>query len=167
MGGQMTELDTQRVKRRQHVLRMLLHGVVGIIGIRLCSIALAAASPIDPDHTQAAGKQRCGKLDPVLAGEIAVDEGDGDVAFSPFPPAQLDLARLQPWHDGRYLFRPAVGEAPGGVGATGSADATAPWIKRSVASGELASTVPLVTKSTTSAGYSTGLSVWMKCPVSV
>ena len=37
---------------------------------------------------------------------------------------------------------------------------------RSVPSGDEVSTVPLVTKSTTSAEYSTGLSVWMKCPVS-
>src|SRR3954447_7136485 len=64
-----------------------------------------------------------------------------------------------------YLFRPAVGDAPGGVGATGNVETTAPLIMRSVPSGELASTVPLVTKSNTSAEYSTGLSVWMKRPV--
>ena len=57
-----------------------------------------------------------------------------------------------------YLFRPAVGDAPGGVGATGNADTTAPLIIRSVPSGELVSTVPLVTKSTTSTANSTGLS---------
>ena len=65
-----------------------------------------------------------------------MDEDDGDVASSPFPPAQLDLARLHPWHDRPYLFRPAVGAAPGGVGATGSAETTAPLIMRSVPSGE-------------------------------
>ena len=42
-----------------------------------------------------------------------------------------------------------MGEAPDGVGATGSADTTAPRIMRSIASGELVSIVPLVTKSTT------------------
>src|SRR5882762_1693058 len=166
MRSEMAELDIQRVERRQHVLCMLLHGVVGVVGIRLWPVAFAAAAPVHADHAQAAGKHRCGKLDPVLAGEIAVDEDDGDVASSPFSPTQLDLARLQPCHDRLYLFRPAVGDAPGGVGATGSADTTAPRIMRSVASGEVVSTEPLVTKSTTSTGYSTGLSVWMKCPVS-
>ena len=85
-----------------------------------------------------------------------MDEDDGDVAFTPFPPAQLDLSRLQPWHDGSYLFRPAVGDAPAGVGATGNADTTAPLIIRSIASGELVSIVPLVTKSTTSTGTPPG-----------
>ncbi len=79
---------------------------------------------------------------------------------------------LAPQHKMRMMdlrhaaLQPAVGEAPAGVGATGSADTTAPRIMRSIASGELVSIVPLVTKSTTSTGYSTGLSVWMKCPVS-
>src|SRR5438034_7944251 len=54
-----------------------------------------------------------------------------------------------------YLFRPAVGAAPAGVGAAGNADTTAPLIMRSVPRGELVSTVPLVTKSTTSTGNST------------
>jgi hypothetical protein len=73
---------------------MLLHGVIGIVGSRLWPIAFAASTPVEPDHAQASGKQRCGKFDPVLAGKVAVDEDDGDVASSPFSPAQLDLARL-------------------------------------------------------------------------
>src|SRR5258705_12826606 len=109
MGGKMTELDVQRVERRQHVLSVLLHGVVGIVGMRLWPIAFATAAPVDPDYAQAAGKHRCGKLDPVFAGEIAVDEDDGDVASSPFSPTQLDLARLQSWHDRPiYSGRPSA-----------------------------------------------------------
>jgi hypothetical protein len=100
MGGKMAKPDIERVERCQHVLSMLLHGVIGIVGIRLWPIAVAAAAPVEPDHTQASGKQRCGKFDPILAGKVAVDEDDRDVASSPFSPAQLDVARLQPCHDG-------------------------------------------------------------------
>src|ERR1700676_696954 len=109
MGGKMTKLDLQRVERRQHVLGMLLHGVIGIVSIRLWPIAFATAAPVDPDHAQAARNQRCGKLNPDLAGEIPVDEDDGDVASSPFSPTQLDLARLQPCHDSStYSGRPSA-----------------------------------------------------------
>src|SRR4051812_21023661 len=96
MRGKMAELDFESIERRYHVFSMLLHGVVGIVGIRCWSIAFAATAPIDANHTQFAGKPQCGKFDPILAGEIAMDEDDGDVTFSPFSPAQLDLVRLQP-----------------------------------------------------------------------
>src|SRR6516164_8988682 len=43
-----------------------------------------------------------------------------------------------------YLLRPAVGEDPAGVGASGNADTAAPLIMRSVPRGELVSTTPLV-----------------------
>src|SRR5712671_2521989 len=120
MRREMAELDIQSVERSQHVLCMLLHGVVGIVSIRLWPIAFATAAPVDPDHAQATGKHRCGKLDPVLAGEISVDEDDGDVASSPFSPTQLDLARLQSWHDRPiYSGRPSAtrraASAPPGV----------------------------------------------------
>src|SRR6185312_13362316 len=63
-----------------------------------------------------------------------------------------------------YLFRPTVGEVPAGLAGTGAldADVVIPLMRRSVASGELVSTLPVVTRSVTSAAYSTGLSVWMK-----
>ena len=103
MGRKMAVLDIQRVERRQHVQRMLLHGIVGIVGCWLRPVTFAATAPVDPDHAQATRKQRRSELDPILAGEIAVDEDDGDVAIPPFPPAQLDLARLHPCH-GLALF---------------------------------------------------------------
>jgi hypothetical protein len=94
MGGKMTEPDIQRIERRQHVLRMLLHGVIRIVGSRLWPVVFTTSAPVEPDHAQASGKQRRGKFDPVLAGKVAVDEDDGDVASSPFPPTQLDPACL-------------------------------------------------------------------------
>src|SRR4051812_5558699 len=166
MGREMAVLDAQRIERCQHVQCMLLHGIVGIVDRRFRPLAVATAAPVDPDDPQARRKQRRGELDPVLACEIAVDEDDTDLTLSPLAPTKLDLRRLHLWHERPYLLRPAVGAAPGGVGARGTADATAPLIIRSVPSGDEVSTVPLVTKSTTSAGYSTGLSVWMKCPLS-
>src|SRR6476646_9404129 len=77
---------------------MLLHRVIGVTGRGLRPIALAAAAPVDADHPQPAWEQRCGELDPVLAGEIAMDKDDGDVALSPFPPAQADLSRTHLRH---------------------------------------------------------------------
>src|SRR5436305_968025 len=69
---------------------------------KVCSMmrsnTVAAAAPVDSVHAQAGGNRRRGELDPVLTGEIAVDEDDGDAASTPFPPAQLDLTRLQSWH---------------------------------------------------------------------
>ena len=105
MGGEVTERNFQRVERRQHVLRMLLHRVVGIVLGRRRAVAFAAAAPVDPDHPEIAGKQRCGELDPVLAGEIAVDEDDGDVALSPLSPAELHLARTHPRHSRPLLVQ--------------------------------------------------------------
>ena len=95
-----------------------------------------------------------------------MDEDDDRIALTPAPPSEMDVPGLHPPAWLAYLLRPAVGEDPAGVGATGKADRADPLIMRSVPSGELVSTVPLVTKSTTSTGNSTGLSVWMKCPVS-
>ena len=154
----MTERNGEFIQRGEHIRRMLLHGVIGVVAGWNRSVAVSAAAPVDADHTNAAGKKRGSEFDPVLAGKIAVDEEDCHVALPPFSPAELDLSRLHPRHGG-YLFKPAVGEAPGGVGATGNAETTEPLIMRSVASGELVSTLPLITKSTTSTGNSTGLSV--------
>ncbi len=42
--------NLQRVERCQHVLRMLLHRVVGIVLGGWRAIAFAAAAPVDPDH---------------------------------------------------------------------------------------------------------------------
>jgi hypothetical protein len=60
-----------------------------------------------------------------------------------------------------YLFKPTVGDAPGWLSGIGAVAETtvAPLIRRSVACGELVSTLPVATKSVTSAGYYTGLSV--------
>ncbi len=154
----------QLIEGGQHVEGVLAHGIVGEIGRRLRPIAFAAAAPVDPDHAEAAGEQWGGEFDPVLAGEIAVDEDDGDVALTPFSPAELDLARSHPCHhQAPYLFRPAVGDAPGGVGATPTVSSLeVPLTKRSMAIGELTTTLPSSTKSTTSVANCTGLSVWMK-----
>ena len=105
MGRQVTERNFQRIERGQHVLRMLLHRIVGIVGSRRRAIALAATPPVDPDHPEAARKQRCGEFDPVLAGEIAVDEDDGDVALSPFSPAELNLTRTHPTASSHLLVQ--------------------------------------------------------------
>src|SRR6516164_804030 len=59
-----------------------------------------------------------------------------------------------------YLFRPAVGAAPAGVGAIAAPTVVVPLTNLSTASGDC-STLPSVMKSTTSAENSTGLSVWM------
>ena len=77
MGREVTEGYSQLIKRRQHVKRVLAHGIVGKIGCRRRAVAFAAAAPVDADHTEAGGKQRGGEFDPVLAGEVAVDEDDG------------------------------------------------------------------------------------------
>jgi hypothetical protein len=86
-------------------------------GRRQRPVTFAAAAPVDADHTDAVGKQRRGEFDSVLAGEIAVDEDDGDIA-SPHsrqpswtsPARTLATIRL-------HLFRPAVGAALVGVGS--------------------------------------------------
>src|SRR5260370_1635448 len=111
MGREVTEGYSQLIKRRQHVKRVLAHGIVGKIGRRRRSVAFPAAAPVDADHAQAARKQRGSEFDPVLAGEIAVDEDDGYLAFSPFPPAELDLARTHPRHR-RPSPRPSLFSPP-------------------------------------------------------
>src|SRR5690349_20962060 len=100
MRSQMAKFDIERIERGQHILRMLLHRIVGIVCIRFWPIAFATAAPVNAYHPKTAWEQRCGKLDPVFARKIAVDENDGDIALPPFPPAQLNLSRLQPCHDG-------------------------------------------------------------------
>ena len=101
---------------------MLLHRVVGVIGCGLRPIAFTAAAPVYPDHAQAGGKQRCGEFDPVLAGEITT--WMKTTVTSP-PPDSRQISWTSPActraTDLPYLFRPAVGDAPGGVGATGKA----------------------------------------------
>jgi len=58
------------------------------------------------------GNRRCGKFDPILASEIAVDEDDRwNRRLSPFSPAQLDL-EAPPCH--AAYFQAAVGERGGG-----------------------------------------------------
>ena len=160
----MTEGNLQLIEGGQHVEGVLAHGIVGEIGRRRRPVAFAAAAPVDADDTHAAGKQRGGEFDPVLAGEIAVDEDDGDIALAPLSPAELDLARSHPCHhQAPYLFRPAVGDALGGVGATPTVVSfEVPLTRRSMAIGELTTTLPSSTKSTTSVANCTGLSVWMK-----
>src|SRR5262249_9437943 len=149
----------------QHIERMLLHRVIGITRRMLRPIAFAAAAPVDPYHPEVTRKHRCGELDPVLAGEIAVEKDDRGVALPPFPPAEADFSRTDPRQWPPYVLRPAAGFGRSGVGATAAAETT-PLIRRSVSSGELVSSIPVDVKSVTSAANSTGLSVWMKCPVS-
>jgi hypothetical protein len=98
VGGEVAEANVQLVECGQHVERMLAHRIVGEIGQRLRPVAFAAAAPVDADHTDIAGKQRGGEFDPVLAGEIAVDEDDGNDSSAPLPPAKLNLASLHPRH---------------------------------------------------------------------
>src|SRR3981081_3777648 len=88
----------QLIKRCEHVECVLTHGIVGIVGVRTRAIALAAASPIDADHPEVTREEWRGEIDPLLAGEIAVDKHEGDVAFAPCSPAELNLSRSHPWH---------------------------------------------------------------------
>jgi hypothetical protein len=98
VGGEVAEGNVQLIERGQHVARVLAHGIVGKIGCRRRPVTFAAAAPVDADYTHATGKQRGGEFDPVLAGEIAVDEDDGDIALAPLSPAELNLACPHPCH---------------------------------------------------------------------
>src|SRR5579872_197537 len=141
MRGEMAERNAQLVQCRQHVQRMLLHRIVGVIGRGGRTVAFTAAAPVDADHANAAGKQRRRELNPFLAREIAMDEDDGDVALTPCVPSQIDVTGFHPWHAALYLFRPTVGDEPAGVcGSCAAGDAAArPLIRWSVATGELVS----------------------------
>src|SRR6516162_7649490 len=66
----MAEADLQRVKRKQHVERMLTHRIIGVVLGRRRTVAVAATPPVDANDTNAARKERRGERDPVLAGEI-------------------------------------------------------------------------------------------------
>src|SRR6516225_12480344 len=88
---------------------MLLHRIVGVVGRGWRAIALAAAAPVDTDHADAAGKQRHRVLDPLLAGEVAVDEDEGDIALAPCAVSEMDVPGPHPRHVRSYLFRPTVG----------------------------------------------------------
>src|SRR5260370_41119167 len=48
MGREVTEGYSQLIKCRQHVKRVLAHGIVGKIGRRRRSVAFAAAAPVRP-----------------------------------------------------------------------------------------------------------------------
>ena|SRR5438876_1486828 len=108
---------------------MLLHRIIGIARRSRRPVAFAAAAPVDADHTHAAGKQRRGDLDPLLAGEIAMEKDDGDVALTPCAPSEMHLAGPYPRHNRAYLFRPTVGDVPVGISCAGAAAAVAPLIK--------------------------------------
>src|SRR3954467_1195542 len=82
---------------------MLAHGIVTIIRSRRRSVAFTAAAPVDADHPEGAWEKPGGEFDPVLAGEITVDEDHGNVAFPPFSPAELNLACAHPRHWSRSL----------------------------------------------------------------
>src|SRR4051812_43573163 len=138
---------------------MLAHGIVTIIRSRRRSVAFTAAAPVDADHPEGAWEKPGGEFDPVLAGEITVDEDHG---LSPILASRVEprLRSPSPLVAPTYLLRPAVGDAPGGVGATLRATSLeAPLTRRSMATGELTTTLPNLTKSTTSAENCTGLSV--------
>src|SRR3954451_10583250 len=113
MRCEMAKLDAQRIEGSQHVLGVLLHGVVGVVVTRRRPVAFATAAPVDPDNAQAAWKQRCSELDPILAGKVAMDEDDGDVASSPLLPTQLNAARLHLWHSPSLFVQAGGGRCAG------------------------------------------------------
>src|SRR4051812_33455497 len=104
MRGEMAKRYLQLIKRCQDVECVLTHGIVRKVGFRLRTIALAAASPIDADHAEVTREEWRGEIDPLLAGEIAVDKHDRDVAFAPCSPAELNFSRAHPWHRRRVPY---------------------------------------------------------------